>query len=313
MFGSFDRIGFARHSRRFRPGELDVDLSGRFCLVTGGNAGLGRAAAEAFATRGASVQLLCRDAGRGEAARDEIRRSTGNRRVELGVLDVSDLAAIRRWVDEARLSAVHVLVHNAGLLPERRLLTADGLELTLATHVVGPHLLTSLLAAPLRAAGDARVIFVSSGGMYTQRLHLEDLSWAGREYDGVIAYARTKRMQVVLAELWARSFAGSTVSVYSMHPGWADTAGVQTSLPRFYQVTRRLLRTPEQGADTIVWLALREPAPSPSGEFWFDRQARAKHYLPWTRERPAAREALWAECQRLAGLEASARTASPIG
>ena len=150
MIGSFDRIGFARHSRRFRPGELDVDLSGRLCLVTGGNAGLGRAAAEALATRGASVLLLCRDVARGETARDEIRRSTGNRRVELAVVDVSDLAAIRRWVDEARLSEVHVLVHNAGLLPARRTLTADGLELTFATHVVGPHLLTSLLGTPLR-------------------------------------------------------------------------------------------------------------------------------------------------------------------
>jgi len=306
MIGSFDRIGFARHSRRFRPGELDVDLSGRLCLVTGGNAGLGRAAAEALATRGASVQLLCRDAVRGATARDEIRRSTGNRRVELAVVDVSDLAAIRRWVDEARLSALHVLVHNAGLLPSRRTLTADGIELTFATHVVGPHLLTSLLGTPLRAAGDARVIFVSSGGMYTQRLDLEDLRWERRDYDGVVAYARTKRMQVVLAGQWARVFASTAVSVYSMHPGWADTSGVRTSLPRFYQVTRRLLRTPEQGADTIVWLAARQPPPAPSGGFWFDRQARAKHYLPWTREDPAAGEGLWAECQQLAGLQRSA-------
>jgi dehydrogenase/reductase SDR family member 12 len=273
--------------------------------VTGGNARLGRATAEALATRGASVQLLCRDAVRGETARDEIRRSTGNRRVELAVVDVSDLASIRRWVDEARLSAVHVLVHNAGLLPSRRTLTADGLELTLATHVVGPHLLTSLLDTPLQTDGDARVIFVSSGGMYTQRLDLEDLLWERRDYDGVIAYARTKRMQVVLAEQWARAFASTAVSVYAMHPGWADTAGVRTSLPLFHRITRPLLRNAEQGADTIVWLAVRQPAPAPSGGFWFDRQARAKHYLPWTREDPAAGEALWAECQRLASLERS--------
>jgi dehydrogenase/reductase SDR family protein 12 len=106
---------------------------------------------------------------------------------------------------------------------------------------------------------------------------------------------------VVLAEKWSQFF-GAGVSVYSMHPGWADTAGVRSSLPRFYRVTRRLLRTPEQGADTIVWLAVRQAPPAPSGAFWFDRQARAQHYLPWTREDPVAREMLWAECQRLATL-----------
>jgi dehydrogenase/reductase SDR family member 12 len=307
VIGSFDRIGFQRHSRAFRAADLDVDLSGRVCLVTGGNVGLGRATAEALAKRRATVHLLCRDAGRAEAARDEIRRTSGNARVELAVVDVSDLASVRRYVASAGLEKVHVLVHNAGVLPPSRILSADGFELTLATHVVGPHLLTSLLATPLRAAGDARVIFVSSGGMYTQRLALDDLRWDRRSYDGVVAYAQTKRMQVVLAERWSRVFAGVGVSVYSMHPDWADTSGVKISLPRFYKLTQRILRSPAQGADTVVWLAVCRPAPTPSGAFWFDRKARGTHYLPWTREDQAARDRLWEECQRFAGLERSDR------
>lgn len=307
MIGSFDRIGFLRHSRAFRPADLDLDLSGRLCLVTGGNAGLGRATAVALARRGATVHLLCRDAGRAEAARDEIRHATGNARVEFAVVDVSDLASVRHYVARAGLEKVHVLVHNAGAVPPRRVLTADALELAFATHVVGPHLLTSLLATPLRAAGDARVIFVSSGGMYTQRLDLEDLRWDHRRYDGVIAYAQTKRMQVLVAEAWAQAFAGAGVAVYAMHPGWADTSGVKTSLPRFYQLTQRILRSPAEGADTIVWLAACQPAPTPSGGFWFDRKPRRTHYLPWTREDQATRSRLWQECQRLAGLEASHR------
>lgn len=307
MIGSFDRIGFERHSRAFRAADLAVDLTGRLSLVTGGNAGLGRATAEALAERGATVHLLCRDAGRAEVARDEIRGATGNPRVEFAVVDVSDLGSVRRYVANAGLEAVHVLVHNAGVLPKGRTLTADGLELTFATHVVGPHLLTHLLSAPLRAAGDARLIFVSSGGMYTQRLDLHDVHWERRSYDGVVAYAQCKRMQVVLAEQWSRVFAGSGVSVHSMHPGWADTSGVRTSLPRFYELTRRILRSPAQGADTVVWLASRRPAPSPSGAFWFDREARGTHYLPWTREDQSVRDRLWEECQRFAGLEGSAR------
>lgn len=307
MIGSFDRIGFQRHSSAFRAADLAVDLAGRVCLVTGGNAGLGRATAEALAKLGATTHLLCRNAGRAEEARDEIRRASGNARVEFAVMDVSDLSSVSRYVASAGPDKVHALVHNAGLLPASRILSADGFELTFATHVVGPHLLTSLLAKPLHAAGDARVIFVSSGGMYTQRLSLDDHRWDRRKYDGVVAYAQTKRMQVVLAERWSRFFAGSGVSVYSMHPGWADTSGVKTSLPRFYDLTRRILRTPAEGADTVVWLAARQPAPTPSGAFWFDRKARSTHYLPWTRENQATRDQLWEECQQLAGIERSER------
>ncbi len=300
MIGFFDRIGFQRHQRRFRAADLERRLDGRCCLVTGANAGLGKATALALADRGAHVRLLCRNAERAAAARDDIRRRTGNPNVQADVLDVADLASVRRFVAEARLTRVDVLVHNAGVLPAERVVTRDGLEATFATHVAGPHLLTRLLTAPLRAAADARVIFVSSGGMYTQRLRLDDLLWQRRAYDGVVAYAQTKRMQVVLARGWSEAFAGSTVSVYAMHPGWADTAGVRSALPRFHALTRRILRTPEQGADTIVWLAVREPAP-PGGGFWFDRQERSAHYLPWTRDSRAERQRLWQFCEQTTG------------
>ncbi len=299
VLGSFDRLGFGRHARRFATADLAVDLTGRVCLVTGGNAGLGQATALALARRGATVRLLCRDAGRGEAARDELRRLAGTTRVECDVVDLSELASVRALVARIALPVVDVLVHNAGVLPAARELTADGLERCFATHVVGPHLLTRLLAPALRAAGDARVVFVSSGGMYTKRLSLDDLDGSRRPYDGVAAYAQTKRMQVVLADRWARELGDAHVSVYAMHPGWADTRSVELSLPRFHKLMRRLLRTPDQGADTIVWLAVRNPA-APTGGFWFDRARVSAHYLPWTREPPDDRERLWALVERLA-------------
>jgi NAD(P)-dependent dehydrogenase (short-subunit alcohol dehydrogenase family) len=310
VIGSFDRLGFARHRRHFAPADLDVDLTGRTCLVTGANAGLGRATALALAWRGATVHLLCRDAARGEAARDELRRVTGSSRIELAVVDVSDLASVRRFARDAAPPRVDVLVHNAGVLPDRRVLTADGFELTFATHVAGPHLLTHLLEGALRASDDARVIFVSSGGMYARRLDLVDLDWAARPYDGVLAYAETKRMQVVLARRWADRLAGSPVSAYAMHPGWADTGGVRRSLPRFHALTRRVLRSPEEGADTIVWLCAKSPAP-PAGGFWFDRAERPTHTLPWTRERPGDAQRLWELCERLATPAPEATPPSP--
>lgn len=291
MIGSFDRLGYARHARGFDPTQLEVDLAGRVCLVTGANAGIGKATALALARLGASVRMLCRDPGRGAAALDEVRATTGSSRVTLDILDVGDLAAIRRYCASLDAAAVHVLVHNAGVLPDARELTREGLERTFATHVAGPHLLTRLLAPRLHASSDARVIWVSSGGMYTRRLDVSDVAWERRPYDGVIAYADTKRMQVVLAAMWARELA--PVGVHAMHPGWADTHSVRTSLPRFHRITRRILRTAAQGADTIVWLAASQPPPSPSGALWFDRAVRRAHYLPWTVEREHDRQALW--------------------
>ena len=128
--------------------------------------------------------------------------------------------------------------------------------------------------------------------MYTQKLRVDDLQSERGEFDGPKVYARTKRAEVILTELWAEQLAGTGVVVHAMHPGWADTPGVRSSLPRFYTVTRPLLRTPAQGADTIVWLgAAAEPGRS-SGRFWHDRRPRPTHLLPRTREtRPGARAA----------------------
>ena len=297
---SFDRSGFLRHAGRFAPGDLDVDLTGRVCVVTGANSGIGRAAATALAARGAGVWLLCRDRGRGEEAVASIRKATGNRRVSLAVVDVSHLAAVRAFAEGFAPARVDVLIHNAGVLPATRQQNPEGLELTLATNVIGPFLLTHLLRPKLAATTGARVIFVSSGGMYSQRLSLDDLEWTQRPFDGVTAYAQTKRMQVILTGLLARRWAGAGIAVHAMHPGWADTPSVRSSIPRFWQLMRKRLRTPEEGADTIVWLAV---APAlPSGRFWFDRAPQPTQLLLFTTERPRDRARLWRTCARLAGL-----------
>jgi len=307
---SFDRIGFWIHRLGFDPRDLDSDLSGRRCLVTGGNSGIGRAAAESLADLGASVVLLCRDAERGQQAACEIRERTGNANVTCFELDVSDLVAIPRAARELRSGPVDVLIHNAGVLPDRRMLTREGIELTWATHVVGPHLLTRELRPALERSADARVIWVSSGGMYTQSLSLDDTDWTRRSYDGVVAYAQTKRAQVVLSRLWAHELAPAGVRVDAMHPGWADTPGVRTSLPRFALWMRGRLRSPAEGADTIVWLAASERGGS-GGGFYFDRKRRAEHLLPWTRESEADRAALWSWCETWA--ERAVGTSGAIG
>ncbi len=296
---SFSRPGFRIHSLAFDPEDLDVDLSRQRCLVTGANAGLGFETALALADLGAEVELLCRNAERGEEAAGRIRQQTGNRRVRAEVLDVSSLDSVRAAAEKLGARPIDVLVHNAGLLPLERTESVDGHEITLATHVLGPHLLTRLLRPALEQAPTARVVWVSSGGMYTRRLTLDDVDWRERDYDGVLAYAETKRAQVVLSELWAEELRDTTITVNAMHPGWAETPGVRGSLPRFYQLTREILRTPAEGADTIVWLAASARAADSTGLFFFDREPRRTHFLPFTRESAEDRRELWTLCEKL--------------
>jgi len=294
---SFDRTGFRIHSLAFRPDDLDVDLSGRRCLVTGANSGIGYESALALADLGAEVVLLCRSRERGRAAAVRIREQTGNAQVSVERLDISRLASVRSAAARLRKRPVDVLIHNAGVLPDQRVETKDGLELTLATHVVGPFLLTRLLRPALEKSSDARVIWVSSGGMYTRRLEVSDPSWKEREYDGVLAYAETKRAQVVLAELWAEELRGTSVVVNSMHPGWTDTPSVKSSLPGFYRLTRTFLRTAAEGADTAVWLAASPRANQWTRCFFFDRMIRRTYLLPFTRESGEERSELWKICE----------------
>jgi dehydrogenase/reductase SDR family protein 12 len=286
---SFDHTGFLIHSLAFEPGDLDVDLSARRALVTGANTGIGFEIAMALADLGAEVLLGCRSVTRGEEAAATIRRTSGNEHVSVVEIDMSDLNTVRDAATALSRQPLDILVHNAGLLPETRCETPQGLETTYAVHVAGPYLLTRLLQPALQRCNDARVVWVSSGGMYSQSLSTEDLDWTARSYDGVAAYAQTKRMQVIIAEELASDLAETDITVSSMHPGWAATDGVKTSLPTFSRVMQPLLRTAAEGADTAVWLAASTSARGRNGLFWFDRAPRRTHFFPWTRESDATR------------------------
>ncbi len=289
----YSRLGYAAR-RRWWAADLAPDaLRGKVVAITGANSGLGKAAALGAARLGAEVRLLCRDAGRGASARAEIRAELPDADLSVDQCDLGSLAAVRDAADRLRESCphLHALVHNAGVLPPERTETVDGHELTLATHVLGPHLLTALLQ-PVLSAG-SRVVWVSSGGMYTQRVPIEDLEYRTGSYRGATAYARTKRMQVVLAERWADELAPGGIAVHSMHPGWAATPGIQDSLPGFDRALRPILRSPGEGADTIVWLL---GADLPTGRFWHDRAHRTTSYLPFTATSAEDAQRLWDFC-----------------
>ena len=302
VVAGFTNVGYRIRSREWSACELPR-MQGKVVLVTGASSGLGLAAAEGFARLGAAVWLVVRSPERGEQARARIVERSGNGDVHVGVCDLSDLESVRQFAGRFRgqVSRLDVLVNNAGVMTEARGVSVDGIELTLATNVIGPFLLTNLLIPLLEKSAPARIINVSSGGMYSQKLRVDDLQSERGQFDGPKIYARTKRAEVILTEVWAEQLAGTGVVAHSMHPGWSDTPGVRSSLPRFYNVTRPLLRTPEQGADTIVWLGAATAPGRSSGRFWHDRRPRPTHWLRCTRETPRDRERLLAECLRLSG------------
>lgn len=287
----YSRLGYLARSASWSGARADPEpgcLAGKVVLVTGGSAGLGLAAVTGLARLGATVQMVVRDAGRGALARARVVTEVPGAEVRVVRCDLSDLDDVRRVAPA--LGAPDVLVHNAGVLPPARSVTAQGHELCLATHVLGPHLLTRLL-------GDrtGRVLWISSGGMYAQRLTFDEPV----PYNGTTAYARTKRMQVVLSGLWAHGRGGRRLDSHAVHPGWADTPGLTSSLPGFGRRLGPLLRTAEQGADTAVWLAAARASDVGTGRFWHDRRPRPEHYLPWTRETDVERDALWARVEAL--------------
>jgi NAD(P)-dependent dehydrogenase (short-subunit alcohol dehydrogenase family) len=307
--GSFTRIGYLVRRRLFDWAPLQsFRLDGKAAIVTGATSGLGRAVAESIAALGGHVCIVGRDPARTERVRSEISAAAGSA-VEADLADLSSLAETAAFASRfaERHDRLDVLVLNAGALTHDYTVTSEGNELTFATHVLSPFLLTRALRPLLQASAPSRVILVASGGMYSQPLDVAALDPEPATYDGTKTYARCKRAQVVLAEEWTRHLLGTGIAVNAMHPGWADTPGLRTALPGFSSIVGPLLRTPEQGADTIVWLAAAPDAADASGLFFLDRRARVKHRLSRTRRPDEAREAakLWRLCtERTAPLTA---------
>jgi dehydrogenase/reductase SDR family member 12 len=297
VVGSFSRIGLAARSRLLPEftSSAPATLEGRGVIITGATSGIGYAAATGLARLGAAVHFLARDRARAADARRRIAAASGSQRISYGLADLDDPSSVRAFA-AAYLSThgrLDVLIHNAGAIHARYQTNEAGTELTVAGQVIAPFQLTSLLLPALLAAGHARVITVSSAGMYTQRLDPATLPMPASRYRGVTAYARAKRAQVALSREWARRLAGTGVTFHAMHPGWVNTPGIAAALPRFHRVMRPLLRTPGQGADTIIWLAASDPARLGSGRFWHDRRPRAEYRLPGTREAASAARVLW--------------------
>jgi len=293
IVGSFTNVGY-----RLRSGDWDADMDpmdGATVVITGATSGIGLAAAHQMANLGARVVLVGRNQEKLDAAVEGVTEVSTHGEAAGYRADLSSLEQVRHLADEllAGEQRIDVLINNASVLAPERSLSVDGFELTLATNLLSTFLLTNLLMPRLVESAPARIITVSSGGMYTEALDVSGIEMGAEDYGGSAAYARTKRAQVVLTDIWADRLAGTGVVAHSMHPGWVSTPGVSASLPTFRRVMGPLLRNADQGADTIVWLASDEDALGSSGDFWMDRRPRSKHRMKRTEAGDAETGALW--------------------
>ena len=274
------------------PEPIRANLSGRTCLVTGASSGIGKEAARQLAAMGARVVLACRSAERCEAACAEIVHDTGNREVELGVVDLAVQQSIREFARDFRRrhDALHVLVNNAGTWSNRRQETADGIELTWATNALAYFLLTQLLLDLLERSAPARIVNVASE--LAGDLDLADVEFKHRRYGGVAAYSQSKQANRMWTWALARRLEGTSVTANAMHPGGVNTplfgkgGGIKGLLGSVYG--KVFGKSPAEGADTVVWLAASAEVEGQNGKFWIDRSEAHCRFRG-----PAEEEALW--------------------
>jgi len=271
--------------------------------------------------------MVCRNKERGEAARDEIIRVTKNTNVELEEADLSSMRSIREFVDRLKAAnvTVDVLVNNAGVMLPEKSTTLEGFETNFATNLLGPFYLTQQLLPQLRLTTSGndddddrvgkKVIFVSSGGMLTEKLVVDkDLQCSlMNPYDGTRAYAVQKRQQVAICEHWARleqerprepallsSSRNQQVTFVTCHPGWTSTEGIKNAMPSFFNAFKDKWRTLREGADTIVFLVAQDAREIVPGGFYLDRNPQKKH-LTWAGTNYSAEDAerLFQKCAEL--------------
>jgi NAD(P)-dependent dehydrogenase (short-subunit alcohol dehydrogenase family) len=249
-------------------------MESKVVLITGGTSGIGRAAATALAAMGAEVVVTGRSRERGELAVEEIRDTSGNARVSLMLADLAVQAEVRGLAEEfrERYDRLDVLVNNAGIIQSKRTETPDGIELTLAVNHLAPFLLTNLLLDLLKKSAPSRIITVSSEARRGAKIDFEDLQ-SERRYRPFKVYGMTKLANILFTYELAERLEGTGVVANSLHPG-----GVNTNFGNnnrsfgtlIFRAFKPFMRTPERGADTVVYLAVSPEAGKMTGRYLTD-------------------------------------------
>ena len=274
-------------------------MEGKTVVVTGANRGIGKVMARELARSGAKVVMACRSLDHAEQVRGEIESEVGVGNLEVRELDLTDLESVRRFAESfvTDYPCLDVLINNAGISMKELVRTASGLEITFATNVLGPHLLTDLLADCLRAAAPARIVNVASD--FAGNLDIEDLQFERRRFNGTKAYRQSKQANRMINREWARRLHPVGISANSMTPGlMPETDLFRNAGPgekRFMRLLGKLIGVGvEEGADTAVWLACEPGLEDATGGFYEKRKLLKCKFTD-----PQAESVLWHRCAEL--------------
>ncbi len=289
--------------------DTSDELRGRVAMVTGGNSGMGKEISLGLASMGATLVMVSRDPGRGEAARADVQQRTGNPHVELLIADLSSQQSIRRLVHEfeAHHDRLHVLVNNAGASLPSRVETVDGLETVFATNHLGPFLLTNLLLPVLTRSAPARVVTVSSGAQAMAKLDFDDLQGV-RSFNEIRVYNQSKLANIVFTYELARRIAGSGVTANAVEPGFVKT---NLKVPFPYSIFSFMRGKAVDGAKPSVFLASSPEVEGVSGKFFNNKGAPMQSTKSSYDESIARR--LWAVSAELTHLGATTSAQSSSG
>ncbi|XP_062991923.1 retinol dehydrogenase 13-like [Elgaria multicarinata webbii] len=290
---------------KWRPDACPVDLSGKTAIVTGANCGIGKHVALDLARRNAHTILACRSKERGQAVLEEIRRATGNPRVQLRILDTSSMASVqdfaRRFLEEE--TQLDILVNNAGATGLPHTVTVEGLELLFATNILGAFLLTNLLLDTMKASAPARIVNVSSFRHRSGKVNLKFLTGEEQPRTRDQAYNSTKLMGIVFTAELDRRLQGTGVSVNAVNPGV-----VKTHIMRHFSWWARLLfnvlgiffKSARAGASSTLYCAVSKEVEGVSGKY-FDSDCSLALPLPLAQDPEVGRK-LWGALEKLTGL-----------
>lgn len=253
-------------------------VAGKRVIVTGATAGIGLAAAEELARRGAALAVVARDEQRAEAAVARIAAaSPSNTRPDVLMAELSSQASVRALAGRITqmYPRVDVLVNNAGAINTKRVVTGDGFELTWAVNHLAPFLLTTLLTERLRASAPARVVTTASDAHMGARIPFDDFERGADRTSGFRRYGQTKLANILFTSELARRLEGSGVTANCYHPGFVASNfnrnnGRRQRFAMFF--ARPFGRSNERGADTLVWLADSPEVSAQSGWYFVDRR-----------------------------------------
>lgn len=280
-------------------------MKGKTVVITGGNAGIGKATSIALAKKGAEVVVTSRSEGKASAAVAEIQKASGNQNISFVLIDLSSQKSVRKAAEElkSKCPKIDVLINNAGCYVSDLQLNEDGIEMQFGTNHIGHFLLTNLLMKNIKAAGKARIINLASiAHKYTRELDLNDINYEKAEYGGWNSYSRSKFCNILFTKELAKRLEKDGIDVNAVHPGGVRTEIAEKNANWFTKLgwiaMKPFMITVEKGAETSVHLASSDEVSGQTGHYWVKCK---QHWSNRPSQDPKLAEALWVKSEELVG------------